>query len=113
MSAAVLTAYRTEVDEVRSLREWLKASGVQFDEAPRHSPAARQRGNGVVKGRADFIVSRNGKQFALELKRIDGGTVGPSQVTWLREFRRHGGRTAICFGWAEAVEQLKAWGFGS
>lgn len=110
VDASKLVMPRVEKDEARDFREWLRGERLQFDEAPRHSPAHRQRGNGVEKGRADFVIPLHGKQCAIELKRADGGEVREAQVKWLRKFRKDGGLTAICFGAVEAIEQVRSWG---
>ena len=63
---------------------------------------------GTKPGAPDFLLWRDGRAFALELK-APGGRVSESQHLFLGELERAGVYTAIAEGLDRAIAVLKAW----
>ena len=72
------------------------------------SEGARFKALGVKAGFPDLCALRNGRLFALELKREDG-RVSTAQSAMLRALQFAGAETAVAFGLNEALPILDRW----
>lgn len=105
----------TEQQEAEHLAAYLRVQGYAFTHIPNETgadPAARRRAvrmkrAGVSKGFPDYLVFKDGKSYAIELKRAQGGRVSPEQREWLKVLAGHGFEAAICHGAGEAIDFLE------
>lgn len=72
--------------------------------------ASVMKGLGVRAGVPDLIIIREGRTFALELKREKGGRTSEAQLGMIKEFQAAGVTCAVSAGIDQAVSQLKEWG---
>lgn len=106
----------TEQQEAEWLAQYLYLKGYHFTHIPNETgsdPAARRRAvrmkrAGVSKGFPDYIIFKDGKKFAIELKRAQGGRTSPEQREWLEVLAAHGFKAAVCHGSKEAIEFLES-----
>lgn len=107
-------AIPTEQQEAEALAIWLTVHGYTFTHIPNETgsdPAARRRAvrmkrAGVSKGFPDYLIFKDGKKWAIELKRRKGGRASPEQRKWLGILAAHGFIAAVCNGCDEAVAFL-------
>ena len=111
----------TEQQEQIALMQWAELNSGKHPELELlfHIPNGGKRGAkeaaifkaaGVKKGVPDLClpVARNGYHgLYIEMKRIKGGAVQPTQIRWARDLERQGYAVALCKGWREAVEVLE------
>jgi hypothetical protein len=105
----------TEQQEAETLAAWLRVHGIPFTHVPNetgHTMEAKRRAirmkrAGVSKGFPDYLVFKDGKSYAIELKRRQGGRATPEQREWLTVLSRHGFESAICHGAGEAIDFLE------
>ena len=63
---------------------------------------------GLVPGVADIICLREGKAYALELKK-EGGRTSQVQIDWLAKWQAAGGTIGVARGLDEALRYLSMW----
>ena len=54
-----------------------------------------------------LILLPNGRAFFCELKKEDGGTTSPQQLSWMNRLWLLGYRVRICYGLHDAIKFLK------
>lgn len=113
----------TEEQEQTALFEW---AAVQMGRYPElsllyHIPnggkrpkgqAVKFKAQGVKPGVPDLCLPVARKGFHglyIELKRQKGGRVSESQTQWLQALQAQGYKAAVCFGWEQAANALKAY----
>ena len=111
----------TEQQEQIALMHWAELNSGKYPELDLlfHIPNGGKRGAkeaaifkaaGVKKGVPDLClpVARNGYHgLYIEMKRIKGGVVQPTQIRWARDLERQGYAVALCKGWREAAAVLE------
>jgi len=73
---------------------------------------AMLKAEGVSSGFPDMFLfcPRGGFHgLAIELKRVNGGTVSPQQTDWLARLAAQGYKATVAFGAAEAIEIIEAY----
>jgi hypothetical protein len=79
--------------------------------------ASRLKAQGVKRGVPDVLIPTPppkcpGKVgVAIELKRVEGGTVSVEQAEWLQYLESVGWIVRVCKGWYDAHQFLKSVGF--
>lgn len=74
--------------------------------------AGRLKAEGVRAGVPDLCLPVPRGQYHglyIELKRRRGGTTSPAQRDWLARLSARGYDTAVCHGWEDAAERIKAY----
>lgn len=111
----------TEQQEQIALMQWTELNKGRLPELELlfHIPNGGKRGvreasifraAGVKSGVPDLClpVARGDYHgLYIELKRIKGGTISPTQIRWARDLEKQGYAVALCRGWREAVEVLE------
>jgi len=108
----------SESEEARMFVAWLRVKGYKFHHSPNetgHSDEARRRAirvkrEGTSAGWPDYIIIKNNRLIAVELKRAKKGLshVSPEQREWLKELASCGVEAAICYGHIEAEEFVES-----
>lgn len=110
----------TESEEQQALFEWVEIQSGRYPvlELLYHIPnggrrskaeAGRFKAEGVKSGVPDLClpVARGGFHgLYIELKRIEGGKVEPSQTKWIAALTEQGYFATVCRGWLEASKAL-------
>lgn len=105
----------TEQQEAETLASYLKLKGYDHTHIPNetggspeaHRRAIRMMRAGVSKGFPDYLVFKDGKRFAIELKRVKGSRTSPEQKEWLKTLAAYGFEAAVCHGAKEAIDFLE------
>lgn len=105
-----------ERDEALVLVAYLRVKNLKFMHIPSEtgsSPEARRRAirmkqQGVSKGFPDYLIIKDGKLCAVELKRQHGSHTSPEQRAWLSALAACGLPCAIAHGAQEAIDWLES-----
>lgn len=105
-----------EAEEAKTLVAYLRYRNYKFMHIPSEtgsSPEAKRRAvrmkqQGTTKGFPDYVIIKDGKLIAIELKRVRGSVVSPEQREWLEALASTGAEAAICHGAAEAIEFIES-----
>lgn len=109
-------------EQVRVVK-WLRSSGIAHCAVPNGGYAltpqagARMVAAGLSKGFPDLLIfdaPPKAPEFvgaAVEMKRVDGGTVSPEQEAWLIALSARGWAVRVCNGAADALAWLASLGY--
>jgi len=113
--------YPTEHQEQAALIKWARLSKARYPmlnmlyaipNAAKRSVriASMMKAEGMVSGVPDLHLaapSGNHHGLFIEMKRIKGGKVSENQAEWLHKLGKYGYKTAVCYGWIEAKEEIE------
>lgn len=105
----------TEQQEAEALAQYLRIRKYHFTHIPNEtgsSPEARRRAvrmkrAGVSRGFPDYLIFKDGKRFAIELKRRKGGRTTEQQIDWLNVLSKYGFNVKVCNGAQEAIDFIE------
>ena len=114
----IKTPLPTESEEQTRLVKLLRNRGLAVFAVPNGGKrgtlqAVQLKREGVSKGVPDLIlpgVDPRWRCLAIEMKRQKGGRVEPEQEDWHRVLTACGWKVLVCYGCADAVQQLTALG---
>lgn len=121
----------TETQETIAVAQWLKRRKIFFCHVPNEGHRGSREGSilkamGTRKGIPDLLIfstipepfaTPDGPRgYAIEMKRAADAAkppagATPAQLYCLEQLRDAGWEAAVCYGAAEAIAQLVAWGF--
>ena len=104
-----------ETDEQKVLVQYLELKSLKFTAVPNSTytkswkQKAKNKAEGLRAGFPDLIICLPNKLLCLELKRIKGGVVSPSQKEWNKALNNIGGNVEaiICNGANEAISKIE------
>lgn len=121
MAASGVQGEPTELQETQALSRWLLSHGIAHLHVPNEglrSPAmgAQLRRAGMSAGAPDMLILSQTPQCPhgcwVELKRRSGGRVSTAQRAWHANLERLGWPGVVAYGAREAVDWLRAHGYG-
>lgn len=106
----------TEQQEAEALAQYLRLKGYRFTHIPNETGgdayarrrAVRMKRAGVSRGFPDYLAFKDGRRYAIELKRQKGGRATPEQLEWLDVLDGCGFFVKLARGAGEAVEWLES-----
>lgn len=116
---------KTEAQEQSDVVRYLTRAGVLFCAVPnggyrRQSEARSLSRQGVRRGVPDLLVfspppslPSTVRGVALEMKRAKGGRISPEQHAWSSALRSCGWHVIVAHGADEAIDALRACGYGT
>ncbi len=113
---------RTEHDEQRDVVRWLRSigchpvsplNGSKLSGGPRERAMQWNKlvGLGASAGVPDLLICQS-PYVALEMKRVKGGRVSDEQKVWHKRLAEHGWVVVVGNGASDAIEKLRALGYG-
>ena len=100
----------TEAYEHKRFVDYCRMKGYELHHSPNETASKRQgvknKSNGTSAGFPDFLVYRNGKQYAIEMKRRSGGRISKEQKRWIQLLATIG-PAKVCNGFEEAKSFLE------
>ncbi len=105
--------YAIHTAVVKHLRAYAKPKTFfhhPFNKASSAKEGARAKALGVVAGAPDLVLCRAGYYYGLELK-APGGVLSNAQIDCMERINNAGGEAVEAYGLADALDQLKRWGF--
>lgn len=112
-----VTAFPSEQQEAEALTQWLRLKGYKFTHIPNEtgsSPEARRRAvrmkrAGVSRGFPDYLIFKDGKRYAVELKRQGKNSrASREQLDWLETLDEYGFFVKVAHGASEVMEFLES-----
>ena len=102
----------TEAEEGRAFVAYLRLKGYRFHHSANETGSGRgakfqgirNKQQGVSKGFPDYLVWKDGKMLAVELKRLRGSSTSSEQKEWLAFLNSVGVPAKICKGWVAAKD---------
>lgn len=102
----------SEAEEAKALVAYLRLKGYRFTHIANETGSGkgakwqgiRNKRMGVSKGFVDYLVIKDGKLLAIELKRVKSSHITPEQKQWIEDLNNAGVPAKVCKGCKEAIE---------